>query len=115
MASNLLNTLSEKIPGALGSRAVYGEQVDLAGNPIIPVTYTAFGFGSGEGTGRDETGSTGEATGGGGGGVSIPIGAYVSRDGKVEFEPNLITLVVVSVPLVYAVGKALASVIRAFR
>ena len=114
--ANLLNTLSDKIPGALGSRASYGEQVDLDGTKIIPVSYVAFGFGAGEGNGTDDEGQRGEGYGGGGGGVSIPVGAYVSRDGRdAEFEPNVIALIAVAGPFIWLLGKALARVIRALK
>ncbi len=115
MASNTLQNLTDKIPGALGTHASYGEQVDLDGTKIIPVAYTSFGFGAGEGGGSDEAGQSGEGSGGGGGGVSIPVGAYVSRDGEVEFEPNLIALMVVAIPLVCVTGRALARIIRALK
>ena len=80
MASDILQSLSDKIPGALGTKAVYGEQVDLDGTKLIPVSYAAFGFGAGEGSGTDDAGKPGEGSGGGGGGVTIPLGAYVSRN-----------------------------------
>lgn len=115
MATNLLQNLSDKIPGVLGTHAAYGEQVELDGTKLIPVAYTAFGFGAGEGNGTDEEGQSGEGYGGGGGGVSVPIGAYISRGGDTRFEPNLIALLAVGIPFVCVAGKALAKVIRALK
>lgn len=115
MASNIINNLSDKIPAALGTKAAYGEQVDLDGTKLIPVAYSAFGFGGGEGSGTDKAGEAGEGNGGGGGGASIPIGAYISRGGDVRFEPNLIALLAVGIPFVCVAGKALARVIRALK
>lgn len=115
MASNTLQNLSDKIPGALGTKAVYGEQVDLDGTKLIPVAYTSFGFGAGEGNGTDDEGQTGQGSGGGGGGASIPIGAYISRGGDVRFEPNLIALIVVAIPFVCVTGRALSRIIRALK
>ncbi|MGV1035097.1 MAG: hypothetical protein ACOYBP_07795 [Microbacteriaceae bacterium] len=109
MASNIISNLSDKVPAALGTKAAYGEQVDLDGTKLIPVAYSAFGFGGGEGTGAEE------GVGGGGGGASIPIGAYISRGGDVRFEPNLIALLAVGIPFVCVAGRALARVIRALK
>lgn len=115
MASNILQNLSDKIPTALGTKAAYGEQIDLDGTKLIPVAYTGFGFGAGEGNGSDASGESGEGSGGGGGGVSIPVGAYVSRGGDVRFEPNIIALLAVGIPFVCVAGKALSRVIRALK
>ena len=113
MASNILQSLSDKIPGALGTKAVYGEQVDLDGTKLIPVAYAAFGFGAGEGSGTDEVGKPGEGSGGGGGGVTIPLGAYVSRGGDVRFEFNPVVGFALLIPFTYVAGKVLAKIIRA--
>ena len=115
MASNIITNLSDKIPASLGTKAAYGEQVDLDGTKLIPVAYSAFGFGGGEGSGTDKAGEAGEGNGGGGGGASIPIGAYISRGGDVRFEPNLIALLVVGIPFICVAGKALSRVIRALK
>ena len=113
--ANLLNSLTDKIPGALGTHANYGEQVDLDGTKIIPVSYVAFGYGAGEDAGSSSAAKQ-AGSGGGGGGVSIPIGAYVSRgSGTAQFEPNIIALLVVGIPFVCVAGKALSRIIRALK
>lgn len=70
---------------------------------------TWFGFGAG----ADDSA---EAGGGGGGGASIPVGVYsTGPDGTVQFEPNLIALLAVSIPLTWVAGKALASIVKALK
>ena len=39
------------------------------------------------------------------------LGAYVSRGGDVQFEPNIIGLLIVVIPLISVLGKALKLVI----
>lgn len=108
---------------SIGIESVYGDPVDLDGSTIVPVAVSIFGFGAGEGEGNGD-GAAGEKTtgtvggsgsGGGGGGYSWPVGAYVSESGSVRFEPNVISLIVVSVPLIAVTGKALAVIIKALK
>ncbi|WIB33860.1 hypothetical protein [Curtobacterium sp. MCSS17_005] len=85
----------------------YGEPVEVGDQTLIPVSVSWFGFGGG---GDDENG------GGGGGGLSAPVGAYVRRPGKdLEFEPNLISLMVVSIPLVWVTGRVLRKLVRTLK
>lgn len=97
----------------LGARASYGEPVKVGGSTVVPVALTWFGFGGG----GDRPDSEGVAAGGGGGGgASIPVGAYVGRgDAEADFEPNVIALLAVSVPLVWALGGALSRLVRALK
>ncbi len=100
-----------------GVKTAYGDAVEIDGTTIMPVAVGCYGFGAGEGgagTGLDGT-VAGEGSGGGGGGMSLPIGAYVTRDGHTRFEPNLIALLTVGVPFVWVAGRALARVIRALK
>ena len=96
---------------SVGVHASYGEPVELDGTTIVPVACVSYGFGAGEG-GLEESG---EGSGGGGGGVSVPVGAYVSRDGYTRFEPNPIALLAVGIPFVCVAGRALARVIKALK
>lgn len=96
---------------SVGVHAAYGEPVELDGTTIVPVACVSYGFGAGEG-GLEESG---EGSGGGGGGVSVPVGAYVSRDGFTRFEPNPVALLAVGIPFVCVAGRALARVIRALK
>jgi hypothetical protein len=103
--------LADRVVG-IGVRTSYGDPVDIEGTTILPVALGYYGFGGGAGT--DSEGDQG--SGGGGGGASIPLGAYVGRAGReARFEPNLIGLLLVATPLVWATGKALRSVIRALK
>lgn len=92
-------------------KAAYGEPVTLDGVEFVPVSLVWFGFGGGEG--QDE--SDGNGSGGGGGGASIPIGAYVTGDRGIRFQPNLIALLAVGVPFAYIAGKSLARLIRVLK
>lgn len=100
----------------VGVHSAFGDPIEVDGTTIIPVACTSFGFGAGEDTGEFEGQEQhGEGSGGGGGGVSVPVGAYVTRDGFTRFEPNLIALIAVAVPFVWVAGRALARVIRALK
>ncbi len=97
----------------VGVHSAYGAPVEVDGTTIMPVACTSYGFGAGEGSGEGRTEA--EGSGGGGGGISVPVGAYVTRDGATRFEPNLIALLVVAVPFVWVAGRALARIIRALK
>jgi len=90
-----------------GVTSAYGEQQDVDGVRIIPVAATCHGFGGG----ADVDGNGG----GGGGGYAIPVGAYVRRGDDLRFEPNIIALLVVAVPFVFVLGRALSRVIRTLK
>lgn len=67
-------------------RRVFGEPIERDGILVIPVAAV---LGGGGGGGRDG-GSDQPGEGGGGFGVvARPIGAYVVRDGRVEFRPAI--------------------------
>ncbi|QTE28127.1 hypothetical protein [Pengzhenrongella sicca] len=117
--ANLTEKLAQSV-SSWGTKLTYGETTIVGGHELVPVALVAFGFGAGEGAGEmpdggDSPASRGEGSGGGGGGYAVPIGAYVGGPGGLKFQPNLIALVVVAVPLVSAVGVALAQIIRALR
>ena len=101
----------------VGVKTSYGEAVDIDGTKVIPVALGYYGFGAGSGSGGGNVGREvqGEGSGGGGGGLSIPLGAYVGKRGDVRFDPNLIGLFLVATPLVWVIGKALSSIIRALK
>ena len=108
--ADLVLELAETVAG-VGVKTSYGEPVDIDGTKVVPVALGYYGFGGGGGS--DQKGDQG--SGGGGGGVSIPLGAYVGRQGNVRFEPNLIGLLLVATPLIWVTGKALKAVIRALK
>lgn len=100
----------------VGVHSAFGDPIEVEGATIIPVACTSFGFGAGEGVGElDGNAQHGEGSGGGGGGISVPVGAYITRDGYTRFEPNLIALLAVGVPFVCVAGRALARIIRALK
>lgn len=98
----------------------FGESIALDGREVVPAALVVFGFGGGGGSGKwAKRGETpegeGEGTGGGGGGYVLPIGAWVSGPSGPKFLPNPVAIIIVSVPLVSAVGWALARIIGALR
>jgi hypothetical protein len=104
---NIVTQIADKVR-PVGVATNYGDPVEVGDDTIIPVSVGWFGFGGG-GDGDDNGG-------GGGGGVAVPIGAYIRRPGKdLEFEPNLIALVVVSIPLVWTAGTVLRKLIRVLK
>lgn len=105
---------------AVGVTTVYGDAVDVDGEKLIPVALAWYGFGAGEGEAEADTASKsnaghGAGSGGGGGGFALPIGAYIKTRQGLRFEPNVVSLVAVGIPFVWAVGKALSLVIRALK
>jgi uncharacterized spore protein YtfJ len=92
---------------SLGVRASYGEKITIDGAEVVPVAIVWFGFGGG-----DESGAAG---GGGGGGATIPIGVYTGGANGPRFQPNLIALLAVSVPLTLVAGKALSHLVKALK
>ena len=106
--ANLVEKIADSV-GSLGVKRSYGDPVTVDGVEIIPVALTWYGFGAG-------SDDSAEAGGGGGGGASIPIGVYsTGPDGTVRFEPNLIALLWVAIPLTWVGGHAFARVIRALK
>lgn len=113
--ANITKQLAETVTQS-GVRMAYGDVVDMDGTKIMPVAVAAYGFGGGEGGGGDaESTLQGEGSGGGGGGTSLPVGAYVTREGETRFEPNIIALLTVLVPVVCVAGRALQRIIRALK
>ncbi|GAA1520286.1 putative spore protein YtfJ [Agromyces terreus] len=117
--AKLIENLAESVP-AWGAKVAYGEKTTVDGRELVPVALVAFGFGGGEGSGDVAATDTipagkGDGSGGGGGGYSVPIGAYIGGADGLRFRPNTIALAVVAVPLVSAIGAALAVIIGASR
>lgn len=105
---------------AVGVTTVYGDAVDVDGEKLVPVALAWYGFGAGEGEAEADTASKanaghGTGSGGGGGGFAIPVGAYIKTRQGLRFEPNVVSLIAVGIPFVWAVGKALSLVIRALK
>ncbi|WP_425954952.1 hypothetical protein [Xylanimonas sp. McL0601] len=97
-----------------GAKVAFGEKVDVDGATLVPVALAIYGVGGGQGpAGSDDAGPLG--SGGGGGSLSVPLGAYVGREGTVRFVPNVVALLFVSIPLTIVAGRALARIARALR
>lgn len=113
---NVALELADKFK-SVGVSTVYGEVVDVDGVKIVPVALASFGFGAGEGDATSDIKGDNRAggAGGGGGGMSVPVGAYIRSGDGVRFEPNLISLLAVGIPLVCVVGQALKVVIKALK
>ena len=117
--AKLIENLAESVP-AWGAKVAYGEKTTVDGRELVPVALVAFGFGGGEGSGdmpasEKTPAGRGEGSGGGGVGYSVPIGAYIGGPDGLRFRPNTIALAVVAVPLVSALGAALAVIVGAAR
>ncbi|MCT9820279.1 hypothetical protein N3K63_08285 [Microbacterium sp. W1N] len=104
--ANFVLDLGKQV-ASLGVKSVYGEQQDVDGLRLIPVALTWSGFGGGE----DATGNAG----GGGGGYAIPVGAYIRKGDDLRFEPNLVSLAAVAIPLVWVAGRVFVRIIRALK
>jgi uncharacterized spore protein YtfJ len=122
--------LVEKLTEAsrsIGIGAVYGDPVEIDGATIVPVALAWYGFGGGNGnfaggklgaggdTGPSANTDGADGQGFGAGGAGIPIGAYVTTPFGVKFQPNIIALLTVSVPVLWVGGHALSRVIRAIK
>jgi uncharacterized spore protein YtfJ len=115
--AGLVERMTESVP-SWGAKMAFGETITVAGQDVIPAALVVFGFGGGEGSGRwpdrqEAPEGQGEGSGGGGGGYVLPIGAYVSGPNGLRFRPNLVAVLIVSVPLVSAVGWAVARIVAA--
>ncbi|QHF24275.1 hypothetical protein GTU73_09795 [Rathayibacter sp. VKM Ac-2804] len=106
---NIAVSLADKVTSA-GAATSYGDPIEVDGVSLVPVSLRWFGFGGGSGS---EDGQ--EGGGGGGGGAVVPIGAYIKDDLGLRFQPNIVSVLAVGVPLVWVSGKALARIIRALK
>lgn len=95
-----------KQAASFGVKSAYGASEEVDGVKIVPVAFTMSGFAGG---------SAEAGEGGSGGAVSIPVGVYVKREEGLRFEPNIVTLLVVAVPFIWATGRALTRIIRALK
>lgn len=83
-----MKDLFEQARDAITVRRVFGEPVERNGVVVVPAAAVRGGGGGGSG---QEPGAPGGPTGSGGGfGVSArPVGAYVIRGDRVEWQPAL--------------------------
>ncbi|NQX27619.1 hypothetical protein HQQ81_09730 [Microbacteriaceae bacterium VKM Ac-2854] len=105
---NLVVSLAESVQ-KFGVASVYGDPVEVEGSTLVPVALRWYGFGAGSEGGEEAPG------GGGGGGAVIPVGAYIKDDLGLRFQPNLVTALAVSIPVIWVSGRALARIVRALK
>src|SRR5689334_8577302 len=86
-----------------GIGLAFGPVRTVGGFELVPVAFVTYGFGA-----LDESGRFG--AGGGGGGVAIPLGAYGVREGALQFRPNTVALLSLVIPIVGALGLAVAKI-----
>jgi hypothetical protein len=105
--TNIVTQIADKVR-PVGVASNYGDPVEVGDSTLIPVSVNWYGFGGGS--------DADEAGGGGGGAVSLPVGAYVRRPGQdLVFEPNVISRLTVSIPVIWVAGKVLVKLIRALK
>jgi uncharacterized spore protein YtfJ len=102
-ASDLLETIGEKLGSTATVKTVYGEPIHANGKTVVPIAKVAYGFGAGFGSGHGKHGSHhdsgaheagaearhGEGGGGGGGVRAFPAGALEITDSGTRFVPFL--------------------------
>jgi uncharacterized spore protein YtfJ len=121
--SNPVEAMTASVP-FWGARLAFGESTTVAGHEVIPAALVIFGFGGGGGSGTWSERSwgaevpgqgpgQGEGSGGGGGGYVLPLGAYVGGPDGLKFQPNPVTVIIASVPLLTALGWAIVRIIGA--
>ena len=117
-ASDLLESIGEKLGSTATVKSVYGEPIQANGKTVIPIAKVAYGFGAGFGSGHGKRGSNHEAGpdgrhgegGGGGGGVrAFPAGALEITDSGTRFVPFMDLR---PVALAFAAGALLATLLR---
>jgi uncharacterized spore protein YtfJ len=104
-ASDLLESIGEKLGSTATVKTVYGEPIQANGKTVVPIAKVAYGFGAGFGSGHGkhngheiaahENGSHdaahearhGEGGGGGGGVRAFPAGALEITDSGTRFVP----------------------------
>lgn len=115
--SNLVEKMTESVP-SWGAKLAFGESTTIGGQEVVPAALVIFGFGGGGGSGswpehEFSPEGQGEGSGGGGGGYALPLGAYVGGPDGLKFRPNPVAVIIASVPLVTALGFAIARIVSA--
>jgi uncharacterized spore protein YtfJ len=104
-ASDLLESIGQKLGSTATVKTVYGEPIQANGKTVVPIAKVAYGFGGGFGSGHGKHGSDsetgaheaggpdgnharhGEGGGGGGGVRAFPAGALEITDSGTRFVP----------------------------
>jgi uncharacterized spore protein YtfJ len=112
--TNVALSLAQSLQ-SVGVSSVYGEPVEIDGSTLIPVAIRWYGFGGGSDAPAEGASAENSAGGGGGGGAVIPVGAYVKDDYGLRFQPNVVSVLAVAIPVIWTSGHALARVIKALK
>lgn len=105
------NDITENLAAGVTRRGIslaYGEKQTLDGHDFVPVAFVTYGFG-----GIQRSKQFGD--GGGGGGVAIPLGAHTGGPDGLQFRPNTMTALALSICAINALGWAIAMVVKASR
>ncbi len=83
-ATSVLDTVKQVVENAAAGK-VFGSPISHDGITVVPVAKVSGGGGGGGGEGEGE----GAGTGGGVGVSAKPLGVFVIKDGKVDWQPAL--------------------------
>jgi uncharacterized spore protein YtfJ len=86
MATKTLDLL-RNVRESMTARSVVAEPIEQDGLTVIPVARVSGGGGGGGGTGPGTSGEEGTGTGAGFGMSSRPVGAFIIKDGAVQWRP----------------------------
>ncbi|GAB3035559.1 hypothetical protein GCM10027052_11870 [Parafrigoribacterium mesophilum] len=104
--SNVAQTLAETVRSR-GVELAYGEPFEAGDATMVPIALVTYGFGGGSDVNNNG--------GGGGGGLAIPLGVYVTRGASTRFHPNPVALIGVMTPVLWALGRSIALIVKAAR
>lgn len=86
MASELIQSISEKLSDSANIKKIFSEPIDVDGKKIITVARVSYGFGGG--TGKEPNGSSErEGSGGGGGVMAKPVGMIEITKDSTKYIP----------------------------
>lgn len=86
MASELIQSISEKLSDSANIKKIFSEPIDVDGKKVITVARVSYGFGGG--SGKNPNGTTeAEGSGGGGGVMAKPIGMIEITKDSTKYIP----------------------------
>lgn len=86
MASELIQSISEKLSDSANIKKIFSEPIDVDGKKIITVAKVSYGFGGGTGK-KPASGNEAEGSGGGGGVMAKPIGMIEITKDSTKYIP----------------------------
>jgi uncharacterized spore protein YtfJ len=87
MASEVLNTLFDKLEKFISTETVIGEPFQVGSITMVPIITVTFGVGGGEGAGKDNKGNDGKGGGGGAGCKIAPNAILVLKNEELSVIP----------------------------